>query len=309
MLLQQDSGGVNMQELKKVGKKLLFPPIWIIVLMTVTCTIALVAIFINGWETCPLAYVSYVLAFYTLNVFCIVCWEILPGYYKSIKSKMHENKYVDRYITDAVFKSKADLYRSLAINLIYIVANAISGYIYQTYWFVIFAVYYAIVALIRFLLVRYVIKNPIGNNHLEELERARLCAYILITVNLALSCAILMMVFFDRGFQYHGFLIYVIAMYTFYITVTAVIDMIKYRKYKSPILSITKVIKMASALFSVLFLETAMFAQFGADTAPEVKRLMIILTGAGISVAVVTMAIYMIVQTTREIRQYKYNRE
>lgn len=29
---------------------------------------------------------------------------------------------------------------------------------------------------------------------------------------------------------------------------------------------------------------------------------MIILTGAGISVAVVTMAIYMIVQTTREIK-------
>ena len=48
---------------------------------------------------------------------------------------------------------------------------------------------------------------------------------------------------------------------------------------------------MASALFSMLFLETAMFAQF-----------VIILTGAGISVAVVTMAIYMIVQTTREIK-------
>ena len=98
-------------------------------------------------------------------------------------------------------------------------------------------------------------------------------------------------------------------MYTFYITVIAVTDMIKYRKYKSPILSITKVIKMASALFSMLFLETAMFAQFGADTSTEVKRLMIILTGAGISVAVVTMAIYMIVQTTREIKQYKHNKE
>ena len=66
---------------------------------------------------------------------------------------------------------------------------------------------------------------------------------------------------------------------------------------------------MASALFSMLFLETAMFAQFGADTSMEVKRLMIILTGAGISVAVVTMAIYMIVQTTREIEQYKHNKE
>ena len=298
-----------MQDWKKVGKKLLFPPIWIIAFLTVICTVALVAIFINGWEMSPLAYISYVLAFYTLTVICIVCWKVLPGYYKSVKSKMHENKYIDRYMTDAVYKSNVGLYWSLAINLIYVVINVVSGYIYQTYWFVIFAVYYAIIAMMRFLLVRYVIKNPIGNNHLGELKSARLCAFILMTVNLALSGAVLMMVFFDRGFHYQGYLIYVIALYTFYITVTAVIDMIKYRKYKSPILSITKVIKMASALFSMLFLETAMFAQFGADTSTEVKRLMIILTGAGISVAVVTMAIYMIVQTTRAIKQYKHNKE
>ena len=298
-----------MRDWKKIGKRLLFPPIWIIVLLTATCTVALVEIFINGWEMSPLAYVSYVLSFYTLTVICIVCWKVLPGFYKSIKSKMHQNKYIDRYMTDAVFKSNVGLYRSLAINLIYVVVNAVSGYIYQTYWFVIFAIYYAIIAMMRFLLVRYVIKNPIGKNYLGELKRARLCAYILMTVNLALSGTVLMMVFFDRGFQYQGFLIYVVAMYTFYITTTAVIDMIKYRKYKSPIMSITKVIKMASALFSMLFLETAMFAQFGAETSPEVKKLMIMLTGAGISIAVVSMAIYMIVETTKEIKEYKSNKE
>ena len=111
-----------------------------------------------------------------------------------------------------------------------------------------------------------------------------------------------MMVFFDKGFQYQGILIYVIALYTFYVTITAIIDMVKFRKYKSPILSTSKIIKMASALFSMLFLETAMFAQFGADTSAEVKRIMIMATGAGISVAVVSMAVYMIVQTTKEIK-------
>ena len=111
-----------------------------------------------------------------------------------------------------------------------------------------------------------------------------------------------MMVFFDKGFRYQGILIYVIALYTFYVTITAIIDMVKFRKYKSPILSTSKIIKMASALFSMLFLETAMFAQFGADTSAEVKRIMIMATGAGISVAVVSMAVYMIVHTTKEIK-------
>lgn len=60
-----------------------------------------------------------------------------------------------------------------------------------------------------------------------------------------------------------------VALYTFYITTTAIIDIIKYRKYNSPVMSISKVIKLAAALVSMLFLETAMFAQFGADMAKE----------------------------------------
>jgi len=56
----QNSGGFEMQDWKKVGKKLLFPPIWIIALLTVICTVLLVAIFIKGWEMSPFAYISYV---------------------------------------------------------------------------------------------------------------------------------------------------------------------------------------------------------------------------------------------------------
>ena len=263
-----------MRDWKKVGRKILFPPIWVIVLLTVVCTVALLAIFANGWEMSLLAYVSYVLSFYTLTVVCIFALKLLPGCYRTMNSRMHGNKYIDRYLTDAAFKTKIGLYRSLVINLLYVAMNAISGIVYRTYWF-------------------------------GELKRARLCAAILLTVNLALSGAVLMMVYFDRGFQYQGFLIYVIAMYTFYVTVTAIIDLVKYRKYKSPVMSITKVIKMTSALFSMLFLETAMFAQFGAETSAEAKRLMIMLTGAGISVVVVSMAIYMIVQTSKEMKTYK----
>lgn len=294
-----------MQNWKEIGRKLLFPPVWLVGVLTVISAVALVAIFIHGLEMSIPAYPCYVLAFYTLTVLCVFGWKVLPGYYKAIKHKMHANKYIDRYMTDAVFKTNVGLYRSLAINLIYVVVNAVSGYIYQTYWFGIFAVYYAIIAVMSFLLVRYVVKHPIGSDRLGELKRARLCAYILMTVNLALSGAVLMMVFFNRGFQYQGILIYVIALYTFYITTTAIIDMVKYRKYKSPVMSMTKVIKLASALFSMLFLETAMFAQFGADTPEEIKRIMIMLTGAGICVAVVSMAMYMIVQTSREISEYK----
>lgn len=294
-----------MRDWKEVVKKILFLPIWLIVILIFFSAVSLVMIFLEGLEMSIVAYICYAIAFYTLVVVCVVCWKKIPAYVKGVKEKLHENKYTDRYLTDDVFKTKVGLYRSLSINLIYVLINVLSAYIYQTNWFGIFAVYYGIIAIMRFLLISYAGKNPIGENYLGELKRARLCACILLTANLVLSGAILMMVYFDKGFEYQGFLIYVIALYTFYITTTAIIDMIKYRKYKSPVMSVTKVIKMASSLFSMLFLETAMLAQFGKNMEVAAKRIMIVATGAGISIVVITMAVYMIVRSSNEIKQYK----
>lgn len=296
---------LSMNDWKSICKKFLFLPVWLIIILVIISTLALVTVFVKELETAPIAYVTYVVSFYTLTVLCLACFETIPAYYKRIKSKVYNNTYANRYFTDVTFKTHVNLYRSLAINLIYVSVNAVSAILYHTCWFGIFAVYYAIMAIMRFLLVRYVGKIHIGTSRLGELKRSRLCAYILMTVNLALSGVVLMMVYYNRGFQYHGFLIYVMAMYTFYITTAAIIDIIKYRKYHSPVMSISKIIKLAAALFSMLFLETAMFSQFGGDTSPEMQRIMIMATGAGISVIVVTMSVYVIVRTTKEIHMLR----
>lgn len=274
-----------------------------IIVLVILSTVALVTVFVKGWQFLPVSSVVYVLAFYSLTIFCGLCLQYIPRYYITMKGLIYRNKYANQYFTDAAFKTYVGLYGSLAINLIYVVVNAVSAILYGTYWFAIFAVYYAIMAVMRFLLVRYVSKNQIGKSTIGELRRSRLCAYILMTVNLALSGAVLMMVYFNRGFQYQGFLIYVMAIYTFYITATAIKDLIKYRKYNSPVMSMSKTIKLASALFSMLFLETAMFSQFGGETPLETQRIMIMATGGGISIIVVAMAVYRIVQYTKEIRK------
>ncbi|MBP3339862.1 MAG: hypothetical protein J6L69_10725 [Lachnospiraceae bacterium] len=294
-----------MKNWKNLLIKVFFVPIWLIALCTIVTAIALVVIFLNGLENTLIAYLMYGFSAYSLSIVCVACWKYIPGYYRNTKEKVYDNKYANRYLTDVAYKTQVKLYSSLGINLLYVFINAISGIVYRTYWFGIFAVYYAIMAVMRFLLVRYVRENEIGQSKLGELKRARVCSVILLTVNMSLSGAVLMMVYFNRGFTYQGFLIYVVALYTFYITTTAIIDMVKYRKYKSPIMSVSKVIKFASALFSMLFLETAMFAQFGADTSINMQRIMIMITGAGISIIVVIMSIYMIVRTTKELKEIK----
>lgn len=296
-----------MKDWKKICRKLLFPPLWLMIILTVVSTAMLVAVFVNSWETHPVAYAVYVMSFYTLTVICIGCWQTFPGYYKSIKERVYANKYANRYMTDVAFKTHVNLYRSLFVNTLYVAVNAFSGMIYRSAWFGVLAFYYIILSVMRFLLLRYVNRNGIGKKLLGEWKRYRLCGIILIAINLALSGAVLMILYQDKGFEYNGILIYIMAMYTFYITTTAIIEMVKYYKYNSPVMSCSKVIKLAAALVSMLSLETAMLAQFGAENSAQFRRVMVAATGAGVSVVVIAMSGYMIVRSTKQINKLREN--
>ena len=290
---------------RKIGKKLLYPPIGLVLFFVLISTAALIVVFLNGLEEHPAAYVIYVAAFYTLLVITMFCVKVLPERYRQAKQRVYDNKFGNRYMTDVAFRTHISLYASLGINLLYIGINIVSGILYHTRWFLILAGYYGVLAIMRFILVRYVNKNKIGKDMLSEWKWSRVCAAILTLINLSLSAAVLMMMFQDKGFVYHGMLIYIMALYTFYITIIAIINIVKYRKYHSPILSTTKIINLAAALVSMLSLETAMLTAFGADMTVGTKRIFIAATGAGISIVVLAMSSYMIVHATKAIDELR----
>lgn len=288
---------------KKIGKQALFPPIWLMAILTILSAGLLTLVFVKGWEQSAIAYITYLLAFYTLTVVCLFCALVLPKRYRRIKEIIYANPLARRYLTDRAFRTKISLGLSLGISLLYVAINLLSWYWVRSWWFVVLAVYYGIMVVMRFLLVRYFRKNQIGASIPAEWRRSRSCAYILLLVNLSLSGAVLMILFQNRGHDYPGILIYVMAMYSFYSTIHAVTDIVKYRKMGSPVMSTAKIVSLSAALVSMLNLETAMFAQFGADMAPESQRIFIILTGAGVSVTVVTLSVWLIVKATKEIRR------
>lgn len=290
-----------MTDWKKIGRNVIFPPVWVMILLAFVSTVALVYVFVNGFTSHPMAYAAYVLSFYTLSVICIFCGMVLPKKFKTAKNKIYGSKYGNLYFNDAAFKTRILLYTSLGANLLYVGVNAFSAIFYHTAWFGILAGYYAILAVMRFLLARYMRQNTIGENPLGEWKRARVCAAILTLLNLVLSGAVLMIMYRNKGFEYHGILVYVMAIYTFYITAMAIVNIVRYRKHKSPVMTTSKIIALASGLVSMLALETAMLTAFGTDTPPETKRIMIAATGAGISVIILAMSSFMIVRSTRAI--------
>ena len=291
---------------KKLGKKLLFPPVWLMAVLTLASAVLLTMVFVKGWDRQIIAYVIYVLSFYTLSVVTVFCVMVLPKQYGQMKKKIYGNPFGNRYMTDKVFRTQLSLYISLASSLLYIGINLWSWHFSRSWWFVVLAVYYVIMALMRFLLVGYVWGNEIGTSMRGEWKRSRICAYILLLVNLSLSGAVLMILYQHRGYDYPGVLIYVMALYTFYSTTHAIVEIVKYRAMESPVMSTAKIVSLSAALVSMLNLETAMFAQFGGEMARQDQNLMIILTGAGISASVVTLSVILIVKATKEIRREKY---
>ena len=290
---------------KKIGKRLLFLPGWLLCLLSAVSGAALVAVFVKGWENTVFAYVVFALSFYTLSVVCLYFAVVFPKRFGVLRKKAHENPWIHRYLTDTAFRTKVSLYLALAINLMYVGINLLSWHWNQSWWFVVLAVYYCVMAVMRFLLVRYVRKNIIGSSITDEGKRARACAYILLLINLSLSSAVLMILYRGRGYLYPGMTIYVMALYTFYSTIHSIVDIVKYRAMGSPVMSTAKIVSLSAALVSMLNLETAMFAQFGGDMEPEDQRLMIMLTGAGVSICVVTLSLLLIVKANKSMRQAK----
>ena len=288
---------------KKIGKKLLFPPIYLLVILVIVSAAALSLIFAKGLEQTIPAYIVYGLAFYTLCTVTVYCVLVLPKQYSTIKQNIYNHPFGNRYMTDEVFRTNISLCVSFGISMLYAGINLWSWYALQSYWFMVLAVYYVIMAVMRFLLVRYVRIQKIGTSILGEWKRSRSCAYILLLINLSLSGAVLMILYQHRGYDYPGILIYVMALYTFYALIMSIVDMVKCRKMGSPVMSTAKIVSLSAAVVSLLNLETAMFAQFGADMSAEHQRIFIILTGAGVSITIVTLSVILIGNANKEIRR------
>lgn len=288
---------------KKLGRRLIAPPAWVTVSLTVISGIALAAVFCRGWEQTVAAYLVYGISFYTLCCLVFFFIKVFPEKRKKLRARLQKNALGNRYLTDKVFRKVLSLYGSLAISLLFAGVHLWSWYRLRSWWFMVLAGYYGILAVMRFLLVRYVRLHPIGTDLPGEWRRARLCACILLLVNLSLSGAVLMILYQGRGYDYPGMLIYVMALYGFYALTVAFVNLIKYRKAGSPVMGAANTVSLSAALVSLLNLETAMFAQFGGQMAPGQQQLFIILTGAGISIAIVTLSVLRIVSATKEIRR------
>ena len=293
-----------MERFKRILRKLLFPGAAVVLVSIPVAAVLLVYVLTGGREVGPIAYPVYVFSAYALTIVCAWIAKNAGSARRGVEAAIHQNQLVYRYLTDVSFKTHVSLYLSLGLNLLYAAMKLFYGVYYRSVWFGTLAVYYIMLALMRFLLLHHVNRTGFGADLVRELKRYRLCGMILMLMNIALSGVVILVVHKNEGFEYAGYLIYVMAMYAFYSVITAVINLVKYRQFRSLVMSASKAIKLAATLVSMLSLETAMIAQFGKeDNAELFRQLMTGTTGGGVCVIVLGMAVYMIVSATKRLNE------
>lgn len=296
---------MNRERIKKIAKKLFcLPPVPTLLISIPAYGLVIYAL--AGKNVKPyLAYLSYFVSAYAL----IISITGISGIVRLVRQGIDQHPLVkkalgvplvSKYLREDMFRAQTGLYQGFFINLLYAGIKLLSGILYRSVWFVTLAVYYILLAVMRASLLHYVRKDE--KNKISEWRRYRLCGIILMFMNAALAGIVILVVRQNSGFEYPGMLIYMMAMYAFYAAITAVRNVIKFRKYGSPVMSAAKIINLTAALVSLLSLETAMLTQFGAANDPMFRQIMTASTGAGISLIVLGMAVFMIVRSTRQMR-------
>lgn len=287
---------------KKLGKSLLFPHIAImLILLPVAIVFLVYAMIFMGTDSIA-AYISYVLAFYTLTVWCCKIPKLIR-FFKIFKDK---NKYARLWQDDARLRVNVSLYGSLMLNTAYAVFQLGLGFYHASFWYYSMAGYYISLAIMRFFLVQHTSRHKPGEKMQEELIKYRNCGIVFFVMNMALSVMIFFMVYWNRTFRHHEITTIAMAAYTFTSFTLAIINVVKYRKYNSPVFSASKAISLAAACVSMLTLESTMLTTFDDGTLDILGRqIMLGASGGVVSVFIVAMAVYMIVQSNKKVKLLK----
>ena len=289
-------------DLKKIGKALLFPHIAIMIILVPIATVFLVYSMVFLGTASVAAIISYVLSAYTLTVWCFKV-PYLIHFFKTFKD---ENKYARRWQDDDRLRVNVSLYGTLIWNAAYALLQLGMGFWHHTFWFYSLAGYYICLAVMRFFLARYTTKHKPGQKMREELIRYRLCGWFFLAMNLALALIIFFMVYWNRTFEHHMITAIAMAAYTFAAFTIAIINIVKYRQYNSPVYSASKAISLAAACVSMLTLEATMLTTFGDGSMDAITRkIMLGCTGGAVSVFIIVMAVYMIKQSNKQLKKLK----
>lgn len=287
-----------MKRAQEILYRFLHPSKWILLILPPIVFAVLTYVLYFGKSGIP-AYLTY-----GMSAYCLVIWVLpLPQLFRKTKvfilRKLNATRLGRSFVGDLAFRGSVSLFSGMVANFLYVVFRIFVGIRYASVWFVAIAIYYLALGLMRLSLILSYRSRTVKS----ELRCYRRTAWLLFALNIPMGGMILLLVLTDSGYSYPGYVIYLSALYTFYTVILSVMNLERFRKLGSPILSAAKVLNLVAALMSLLCLQTAMIAQFS-DGEGSFRVKMNAATGGIIWIAVIVTAMYMLFHS-RKMKEVK----
>lgn len=281
-----------MEKFKKILKKVFYPHIaLLLILLPISIAFLIYALIYLGSES-PFSYFAYMLSFYCLVVVCLQTPNII-NFFKGFKDK---NKLIKRLIEDLHYRLKFMLFVSMIVNVAFAIYQLGLGFYHKSFWFYSLAIYYVLLAFMRFYLSKHVTTYEPNKEYALELKKSRLCGYLLMTMNLALAVIIFFMVYFNKTSIHHEITTIVIATYTFGSLTIAITSFIRYKQFDSPVYNTIKSISLIAASVSMLTLTSTMLTTFG-NSDELFRKLILSLVGGAVIILVMIIALKTIINS------------
>lgn len=240
-----------------------------------------------------ISYISYILSAYSLTLFII--WFIKTCKFSS--NEIKSTNIYKWYSKNNKIVVKYSIAFSMIFNLIFGLFELVIGIYYKSWWFITLSLYYLILCFMKLSLI--VGTKRFGEDKKIEYKKLKNTGIILLFLNIILTCMIILILTQNKYNTYSGYLIYVVALYDFYLIITAIINVFKYKNSDSPVISASKCISLTVAMISMLSLEVAMIYEFG-ENDTNFKLIMTSCTGFGITLINTIMASIMIYKGKKE---------
>ena len=196
------------------------------------------------------------------------------------------------YCLDMERRTRALLVPLLMLNLAYALFKLIAGLWLRSAWLFGAGVYYAVLAALRYTLLRTF------HAHAADAAKAwkayRDTALWLLALTIAMGGLIVQMVVSGEAYRYPGVLIYAFALYAFIKVISAISALIRHRHGENRLLAASRCTSFACALMSLLALQTALIHQFGNDPAFAMRANALL--GLGVCLAMLGICLSMLLR-------------
>ena len=230
--------------------------------------------------------------------------RMLPAFGR-FRAQLKESRFAGKFFRDYGARTVFFACFSAAFNVAYVCFNAVTAAVYRSVWYSCMTAYYFLLGFIR---IGILLSGHLAVRRHEEdgaaLRRAKWnihlgCGIALFVLEAALSVVVAHSAFANDATRTGTVIAIASAAYTFYKLAVAVVNLVRAKRFRDPVVQSLRGLNFTDALVSLLSLQVTMLAVFGSGASVGANTL----TGAAVCLVTVFLGVVMIARAVKHRKE------